>query len=160
MVLGIQLPKKMIRITAILSLCLVGSLKADPLAEVHAKVDTLMKAERGEEAAGLLEKALKESPDDVETLRKLGSIYAIVLKQPEKGAPLLEKAVKLGDKKSLRALAIAQILLKDEKGMLAYKKQYIDNFESLSGSRVVCFYIAGLERDGSLFNELLRRTPE
>jgi len=151
---------KMTRITAILSLCLVGSLRADSLAEVHAKVDALMKAEHGEEAAALLEKALKEHPDDVPTATKLGLIYTTVLKHPEKGAPLLEKGAKMGDRKSLRGLAVAQIYLQDYAGMLAYKKQYIDNYEKLNESRVVCFQIAGMEKDGSLFNELLRRTPE
>ncbi|MEK7951810.1 tetratricopeptide repeat protein [Luteolibacter sp. Y139] len=148
-----------------MSLLFAGVLCADPAAEVpaaegvHAKVDALMKAQRADEAVVLLEAALKDHPDDVEALRKLGSIYAMVLRQPEKGALLLEKGAKTGDKKSLQALALTQLSMQDDKGMLAYKKLYVDNYENLGGARVVCFYIAGQERDGGLFNQLLLKTP-
>ena len=157
---------KMIRIIAVLSLYLGGFVVANPpvdagvAKDVHDKVDALMKEQRADEAADLLEKTLKDHPEDSEALRKLGGIYTIILQQPEKGAPLLERGFKLGDKKCLKALALAQILLNDGKGMLAYKKHYIDNYENLSGSRVVCFSIAGMEMDGELFNDLLRKTPE
>lgn len=157
---------KMIRTIAVLSLCFGCLVAANPpvdsgrAKDVHDKVDALMKEQRADEAADLLEKALKDHPDDSQALRKLGGIYTLILKQPEKGAPLLEKGFKLGDTKCLKALALAQISMKDEKGMIAYKKAYVENYESLSGSRVVCFFIAGLENDGGLFNELLRKTPE
>jgi tetratricopeptide (TPR) repeat protein len=157
---------KMIRIIAVLSLALGGLVAANPpvdagaAKDLHDKVDALMEAQRGEEAADLLQKALEDNPDDSAALRKLGGIYTLILKQPEKGAPLLERGFKLGDTNCLKALAIAQITMKDAKGILAYKKHYIDNFENLSGSKVVCFYIAGMERDGGLFNELLRKTKE
>jgi hypothetical protein len=156
----------MLKLFAVSLLSLGASVSANPpegpdrMKAVHEKVDALMKEQRAEEAADLLEKSLKDHPDDREALRKLGGIYTIVLKKPEKGAPLLEKGFQLGDTKCLNALAIAQIAMKDQKGMIAYKKAYMDNYEDLSGSRVVCFFIAGMENDGGLFNELLRRTPE
>jgi len=161
-----SLDMKVIRAIAVFSLFLGNLVNAEPPSqaeEVIEKVDALMKEQRAGEAADLLEKALKDNPDDSEILRKLGGIYSVVLKQPGKGAPLLEKAFKLSnmtDSKCLQFLALSQISMKDDKGILAYKKHYIDNFEQLSGARVVCFYIAGLERDGTLFNELLKKTPD
>lgn len=158
---------KVIGSITLLSLSLASLLAAEPESDVvaaarlHEKVDALMKAQQAEEARDLLQEALEQNPEDTDALRKLGSIFTIILKQPEKGAPLLEKGYKLGgDKRCLQALALAQLAMKDFAGIRAYKKDYVANFEKLSGARVVGFYIAGMEKDGTLFNDLLRRTPD
>ena len=134
--------------------------KEDRLAELHGQVDLLMKQRKAEEAAPLLETALELDPNDTKALGRLGMIYTLMLGQPEKAKPLLEKGSEMDDIKCLQALAIAYIATNDHEGITKFQKKFLSNFDDLSGSKLICFFIAGLNRDKDLFDKLLKRVTE
>lgn len=134
--------------------------KENRLAELHGQVDLLMKQRKAEEATPLLETALELDPDDTKALARLGLIYTLILGQPEKAKPLLEKGSEMDDIKSLRALAIAYMATNDHKGITKFEKKFLSNFDDLSGSKLICFFIAGVNRDKPLFDKLLKRTTK
>ena len=127
---------------------------------LHQEADALMKQQEAKEAAALLEAAVKLDPDDTKALGKLGMIYTLMLNQPENAKRHLEHGWGLGDIKCLQALGIAIMSTNDHKLLKAYEKDFIDNFKNLSGSNVICFFIAAQNRDGRLFNRLLRDVTE
>ena len=129
-------------------------------AEIHRQVDQLMKQRKANEAAPLLEKALKLNPKDTKALGRLGMIYTLMLNQPEKAKAFSRRGWKLGDMKCLQSLAISYIATNDHDGIKNHEKDFLNNFEKLSGSKIVCFFIAGQNQDEKLFKALLRRTTE
>ena len=129
----------------------------DNAVEIHEQVDLLMKQRKADEAAPLLEKALELNPDDTKALGRLGMIYTLMLGQPEKAKPHLARGWKLRDMRCLQALAIAYIATNDHDGIRRHEKDFLKNFEKLSGAKVVCFFIAGQNLDEDLFTDLLKK---
>ena len=134
--------------------------KESKLQKIHQQADALMKQQEAKEAAALLETAVELDPDDTKALGKLGMIYTLMLNQPEDAKEHLEHGWGLGDIKCLQALGIAIMSTNDHKKLKAYEKDFIDNFKNLSGTNVICFFIAAQNRDGQLFNRLLQDVTE
>jgi tetratricopeptide (TPR) repeat protein len=131
--------------------------KNDNSVEIHKQVDLLMNQRKAEEAVPLLERALELNPDDTKALGSLGMIYTLMMGQPEKAKPLLEKGWQLDDMKCLQALAIAYIATNDHDGIKRHEEDFLNNFEKLNGSKIVCFFIAGQNLDEELFADLLKK---
>jgi hypothetical protein len=128
--------------------------------EIHKQVDQLMKQRKADEPAPLLEKALEVNPKDTKALGRLGMIYILMLNQPEKAKAFSLRGWKLGDVKCLQSLAISYIATNDHAGIKNHEEDFLNNFEKLSGSKIICFFIAGKSQDEKLFKALLRRTTD